>query len=100
MTTPAASSRPYRPSNSTDGDIFESNNCALCERDEAFRRDQDLPGCDILCNAMAFDINHPCYPREWVPDERGPRCTGFVPVGQEIPYRCPNTLEMFPEVAA
>jgi len=34
---PAAETKPYRPSNGTEGDIFMSRFCARCERDRAFQ---------------------------------------------------------------
>jgi len=60
--------------------------------------------CPILANVFALAIDHPDYPKEWVKDEGsdpgmigapGARCTAFVEVGQEIPYRCPKTKDMF-----
>jgi len=34
--------------------------------------------CEILRNTMAFDVDDPEYPREWIYDESGkPCCTAF-----------------------
>lgn len=98
--------RPYRPSNGTEGEIFEAAWCDHCRRDAAFRRFYDSngavggdqpDGCAILCSAHAFDIGDDGYPSEWVygPDGQ-PRCTAFSdedapPVGE----RCCSTVDLF-----
>jgi len=53
--------------------------CSHCEKDRAHREDPKMmaAGCDIILHVMAFDIDDPKYPKEWVQDERGPRCTAF-----------------------
>ena len=67
---------PYRPSNAAEGCEFESKFCHQCERD-------DWPtggnGCSIQADAYVFDESHPSYPKEWVEDATGPRCTAFTP---------------------
>jgi hypothetical protein len=96
---------PYRPSNGTEGLIFMGRFCGRCERDRAYREDPEHnEGCPLIAYALAFEIDHPKYPKEWVRDVDsdptligwpGARCTAFVEEGKEVPYRCPATIEMF-----
>jgi len=89
--------RPYRPSNGTEGDIFESQWCEHCTRDAAFRSDPERnDGCPILAAVYALNIDEPGYPKEWIEDSKGPRCTAYT--DDKIPSpRCLHTMEMFPE---
>ena len=32
----------------------------------------------IYLRSMAFDIDHPEYPTEWIEDSFGPGCTAFI----------------------
>ena len=93
--------QPYRPSNGSEGEWFENRFCGQCEKDRAWREREEC-GCDILGNALAFDIGEEGYPPEWVADDDGsnPRCTAFEPEKPSErephpPYRCPNTPDMF-----
>lgn len=53
--------RKYRPSNGTEGMIFMDKFC------------------DIISNTMAYDINDPEYPKEWIYNEKNePVCTKWV----------------------
>ena len=82
--------RPYRPSNGTEGDIFMSKFCFQCARDC-----EDNP-CQILGRILFNGINDPDYPKEFIEDERGPRCTAFIQEGSEVPdLRCKDTMELF-----
>lgn len=75
--------KPYRPSNGTEGDFFEADFCRKCEYEARARlRDADS-GCKILTFVLALDIDHPRYPKEWVmdPDGSNPRCTKFRKAG-------------------
>lgn len=63
--------KPYRPSNGSEGDWFMGNWCDRCAKDS-----EDSP-CPIVGASMCFDIDDLEYPREWVRDEAGPRCTAF-----------------------
>jgi len=92
--TPAgAPLKPYRPSNGTEGEIFDDEWCANCERDRLFREDPDRhDGCPIVAAALAYDVDDPEYPAEWVevptiaPDGlmvNCGKCTAFVPIGGE-----------------
>jgi hypothetical protein len=89
---------PYRPSNGTEGEMFMSDWCFRCERD----KDGD---CDILARTLAFNVDDPRYPKEWVckwaPADDGfplpiPRCTAFCLLGEPLPTpRCDKTQDMF-----
>lgn len=85
----------YRPSNGTEGEIFMARWCRHCERDRAFQEKPDqADGCPIVAKTFAFDIDHPDYPKEWIEDERGPRCTAFT-TDPTLPERCEATPDMF-----
>ena len=62
----------FRPSNGVEGEIFHNNFCDRCEK---------LFGpvnCKIPLSTMAFDIDEPEYPKEWVYDGKSlPTCTAF-----------------------
>lgn len=64
--------KPYRPSNGTEGDIFMSRWCSRCTKDS------EASPCSIIGWTMAVDIGDPNYPKQWVTDEKGPRCTAFT----------------------
>jgi len=79
----------FRPSNGTEGEVFIGHWCCNCQRDVD-------EGCPILGATFSFDIDHPDYPKEWVRDETGPKCTAFVELGEPLPTpRCENTIDMF-----
>lgn len=61
---------PYRPSNSTDGDIFIAEFCSRCT---GFFGGH----CTILMRMMAFDVEDPEYPKQLVCTDSGPTCTSF-----------------------
>jgi hypothetical protein len=43
---------------------------------------------------MAFSIDEPGYPQEWIRDQDGaPRCLAFEPIDK--PERCQHTVDMF-----
>lgn len=71
-------SQPYRPSNGTEGVAFIERFCGRCARDVNH-------DCPILAATFAFDIGEDDYPREWIQDDAGARCTAFVPEGEPIP---------------
>jgi hypothetical protein len=62
--------KPYRPANASEGDWFRARYCDRCAKDV----NED---CEILGEALFFDITDKEYPREWIEDEKGPRCTAF-----------------------
>jgi hypothetical protein len=63
--------KPFRPSNSDHGYGFMSHWCSNCHRHRGGR-------CGILFRAMAYNIDDPQYPSEWVETEDGDAsCTAF-----------------------
>lgn len=62
--------RPYRPSNGTEGMIFEAQFCDSCIKQG---------DCAIATNAFWHLIGDPEYPKEWLEDGNleNPRCTAF-----------------------
>lgn len=84
----------YKPSNGTEGDCFMSKFCFQCTKWNG-HDDADGEPCSILGDALVYDVTDKGYPKEWIRDEKGARCTAFVPEGDEIPYRCENTKDMF-----
>jgi len=65
--------KPYRPSNGTEGDMFQKKFCEKCVYD-----DYENGPCDILGDSMAFDLDDKEYPKEWIHDKNGcPTCTKF-----------------------
>lgn len=90
----------YRPSNGGEGIDFDDQWCSRCTRDAAFREDPDRnDGCPIYAATFALDVDHPDYPREWIEDEEGPRCTAFT-TDPTMPVRCDRTPDMFSSVGA
>lgn len=87
----------YLPSNGTEGMIFIDNWCRGCARDKAMRDGEPIEECDdnALCPIIAQSMAEGGA-KEWVYGTDGqPRCTDFVEEGQPIPYRCPNTPDIF-----
>ena len=58
---------PYRPANGTEGDIFESNWCSKCKKDEIF--------CPILCDAYCGE-----QPAQCIYLNNKPTCTALEPI--------------------
>lgn len=69
-------SHPYRPANGTEGEAFEAQWCANCWRDAAFSYG-DGDSCTIIADAMAFDVDDPEYPKQWIIEAGRPLCTAF-----------------------
>lgn len=92
----------YQPSNGTEGMIFIDAWCSHCARDKAMSEGNSVEECDDreLCPIIARSMaNGGC--EEWVYGSDGqPRCTEYVEQGQPIPYRCPNTPDIFDENAS
>lgn len=91
--------KPYQPSNGTEGDMFTAYWCHHCERDRAFREsgyDGDPAlGCQIFAASMAYRIDDPNYPKEWVYGRDGaPKCTAYTE-DPTLPLRCQHTPDMF-----
>lgn len=70
-------SRPYRPSNGTEGEGFMARFCERCVRDRAARQGNPADGCEIIVATMCLQVDDPDYPTEWIVDDMGPRCTAF-----------------------
>lgn len=68
---------PYRPSNGTEGEGFQSRWCEGCERDR-----YDSKPCRILGYSMAFNLGDTDYPKQLVYDADGhASCTAFEAIG-------------------
>ena len=93
-------SEPFRPSNGTELISFTLYWCDDCARDAAFRDtnyDGDPAlGCQILARGTAFahEPDGPNYPKEWIVDEKGSRCTAHT-TDPKCPIRCDQTKDMF-----
>lgn len=91
--------KPYRPSNGTEGVSFIDYWCNNCARDAEFRNggpDADpAKGCRILADTFAYDIAHPDYPKELVYGDNGEPCCAAFTEDPTQPVRCDKTLDMF-----
>ena len=100
-------SKPYCPSNGTEGMAFMEAHCFKCEHDAKYRRTEEgKDGCLILARTMAFDpsdgIGPHKYPSEWIYEDDGAAtCTSFKPEHDEEidgprPFKHdPRTLNLF-----
>lgn len=73
-------SKPYRPSNGTEGEWFIESHCHNCIRGK-YEHTGDIKDnpCDIITRSWCCELNDPLYPREWIYDEKGePTCTAWV----------------------
>lgn len=67
----------YRPSNDTEGEMFQELWCSGCLADAAYRRSEG-EGCPILAASMMCGTEDPEYPVELCYDGEGqPSCTAF-----------------------
>ncbi len=75
----------YRPSNGSEGDVFQHYFCDRCKREAKFRETQDgADGCPIVLHALVYEEDDPKYPAEWVYDNHDvttARCTAFEAEG-------------------
>lgn len=90
--------RPFRPSNGDEGLAFIESHCEKCIKDAAVNRGGEDPdwdgGCQILAATLAFTVDDPRYPKEWVQTDDGPMCTAYVPdEGQDPNQPSPRELE-------
>lgn len=71
--------KKYCPSNGTEGEYFMEKFCYQCIHDKfCHTADHNDKMCDLIANAMAFDVNDDRFPREWTYDESGePTCTAW-----------------------
>lgn len=100
----------WRPSNGTEGEIFQEQFCENCVHDRAYREDKTrgVP-CKVLTMIMACDIGDPEYPEEFSEKDGDRRCTKFQRVIEEklvfddegglvdTGARCEHTPDMFGE---
>ncbi len=64
------SGKKWRPSNSTEGMMFENALCANCKNDQMF--------CAIKHRVLAFQIDDEHYPTEWIIGADGqPTCAAY-----------------------
>lgn len=93
----------YQPSSGTAGESFIASWCGNCARDKALREGVDIDECDdnerceIVGRTMAYHVDEPEYPSEWIYDQDGhPCCTAFTPAGDPVPApRCAHTDDLF-----
>lgn len=73
MHYPHRAGKPYRPSNGTEGMIFEEqfcNNCKHCDT------------CVVILESMVHEIDDSYYPKQMIFDADGrPTCTAFERLG-------------------
>lgn len=65
--------------------------CAHCRRDKNHN-------CRILAATFGHGVDDPGYPKEWIEDADGPRCTAFTPYGTPVKRRRPRdncTMNLF-----
>ncbi len=98
--------RPYRPSNGSEGMSFEARFCGTCSKWDSTETPEGYEvGCMIQFAASVFSVSdgvgHDAYPEEWVTGgELGPRCTayaqrnGYETSSKPAP-RCQHTLDLF-----
>ncbi len=63
----------YKPSNGTEGMVFETRFCDRCKKGGG--------DCLIFANALIYEITEDEYPAEWIMDEgdyQSARCTAFT----------------------
>lgn len=73
--------KKYQPSNGSEGCAFMDKFCEHCVHEKfSHTGDRNDKCCDILSRSMAYDIDHPKYPEEWIyPESGSPVCTAHVP---------------------
>jgi hypothetical protein len=69
----------YRPSNGTEGMMFEDRFCEICQKDAKYRETLK-DGCEIHALALIHGVDEEEYPKEWCHDDAGqPTCSAFEP---------------------
>ena len=83
--------RAYRPSNGSEGIVFEGEFCEKCEHEMK---------CGIYLDVMRLDVDDPNYPKEWVQDDEGgnEKCTAFTAkkIAAKIAEADTETGDLFP----
>lgn len=80
----------YKPSNGTEGEIFQAHWCDNCKHDD-FDDQTCTGGCSILSKTMLYDVDDPDYPSEWQVIDGKPECKAFARPG--APDRCDKTID-------
>lgn len=71
--------KKWRPSNGTEGDMFQEIYCKKCQKDEV-----NGEVCDILTYSFFFDIDHENYPKELqIGNDGQPTCMAFNKMSNE-----------------
>lgn len=88
----------WTPSNGTEGSAFHEAYCCNCRRDRVMNGEvTDFEATeDDYCPILGASFRGEAV--EWREEEDGVSCIAFVEKGQDLPTRCPNTTDMFPEV--
>ena len=67
--------KPYQPSNGTEGEIFTGKFCERCIKHPI---DYDAKNqCSILLKTFIYSVRDSEYPKQWIQDKSGARCTSF-----------------------
>lgn len=76
---PSQAGKPYRPSNGTEGDLFQMQFCDRCTKEHGKNNNV----CEIVLLTMCHDEQDAAYPAEWKFDEAGrPVCTAFEKINK------------------
>lgn len=68
--------KKYRPSNGTEGELFQEAFCHKCKKDNFDGEGGE--SCRILLETFAWDVEDEDYPGEWIIATDGqPTCTAF-----------------------
>ena len=69
--------KPYRPSNGTEGGMFQDRFCYQCKNDNWDEKTMS-GGCEIIVLSMCYGVEDSKYPKEWIYDKDGqPICTAW-----------------------
>lgn len=94
-------SKPYRPSNGTEGCWFESQFCDRCAKENVSKEQF----CHIHNRAILYDLTEQGgangvevrFPTEWVEIDGKPQCTAFVlRTSPEEEEQIPETIPVAP----
>lgn len=70
--------RPYRPSNGSEGCWFMEEYCENCIHEKFLHtQDDNDKKCEILSNSLIYDLNDEEYPEEWIYKDGKPTCTAY-----------------------
>ena len=67
--------KSYKPSSGTAGDAFMTEFCYQCKKDRF--NGASGQSCQIITDTYIYDVEDDEYPKEWIQDEDGARCTAF-----------------------